>query len=315
MGRYLIRRTATMMLALFGISVLMFVMIRVIPGDIVQSIFGQVAHSDQAVAALRSYFGLDQPLWLQYLRWLAQVVHGDFGVSWRNQMPISDLIGSRLPVTLELTFLAMLVSGGLGIPLGVFSAVRRDSWMDNVVRVLSMFSLSVPEFFQGVVLILAFSLILKWIPSVSYVSLTDAPLTNLTIMLLPVLSLGTVRASNIVRMTRSCMLEVLSSQYVTAARAKGLSESAVYYNHALRSALVPIISILGLQIGYLLSGAVIVEMVFSLPGIGRLLVLAVSQRDYPLVQAVTVTLAFLFLATNLLADVLYSVADPRIRRS
>lgn len=315
MGRYLIRRFTSMMVALIGISVLIFVMIRLIPGDIVQAIFGQVAHTEEAVAALRAYFGLDQPIWLQYVHWLGQVAQGDVGESWRNQIPITELIGSRLPVTLELTFLAMLVSGGLGIPLGIFSAIKRNSWMDNVVRLLSVLSLSVPEFFQGVVLILGFSLILKWIPSVSYVSFADAPLTNLTIMMLPVVSVGTVRASNVVRMTRSCMLEVLSSQYVMAARAKGLSESAVLYRHALRSALVPIIAILGLQVGYLLSGAVVVEMVFSLPGIGRLLVLAISQRDYPLVQVVTLTLAFLFLATNLLVDVLYSVADPRIRRT
>jgi peptide/nickel transport system permease protein len=301
-----------MLFALFGISVIIFVLIRLIPGDTVSSIMGTAVNSPEAAATMRAYFGLDQPIWKQYVHWLGQFIQGDMGMSWRNRMTVTSLILQRIPVTIELTVLAMLLSVLSGVPLGVLAAVKRNTLVDGCINILSTLSLSIPEFFQGIVMIVFFSVALNWIPSVRYVSFLENPAQNLIIMLLPALSIGTVRAANVVRMTRSCLLEVLSSQYVVVARAKGLQEKVVIFKHALRNALIPIVTIIGLQVGYLLSGAVVVEMVFSLPGIGRLLVLAITQRDFPLVQGITLTISFLFLSTNLLVDVLYSFIDPRV---
>jgi peptide/nickel transport system permease protein len=315
MLQYLSRRAIAMVFALFGLSVIIFVLIRLVPGDTVQAILGQSDFTKETLSAMRAYLGLDQPIWLQYVQWLGRVVHGDWGSSWRNQIPVTDLIGSRLPVTLELTVEAMLVSIGFGVPAGLIAARWRDSAIDGAVRLVSILGLSIPEFFTGILLILVSSRILNWTPSVNYVSWSEAPLTHVIIMLLPALAAGAPRAGTTARMTRACLLDVLSSQYVLAARAKGLSDRVVIYKHALRSALVPIIAVVGLQVGYLLGGALVVEVLFSLPGAGRLLVLAVTQRDYPLVQGLSLTIAFLFLSTNLLVDVLYSVFDPRIRHA
>lgn len=312
MGNYLLTRTLSLLFALFGISAIIFVLIRMIPGDTVTSIMGTTVNSPEAAAAMRAYFGLDQPIWKQYAHWLSQFLHGNISMSWRNHIPVTDIILQRIPVTIELTVLAMLISTLFGVPLGVVAAVKRNTWVDSSLNVLSTVSLSIPEFFQSIAMIVFFSNTLHWIPSVRYVSFLESPAQNLVIMLLPALSIGTVRAANVVRMTRTCMLEVLSSQYVIAARAKGLSEKAVIFKHALRSALIPIVTIIGLQVGYLMSGAVVVEMVFSLPGIGRLLILSITQRDFPLVQGITLVISFLFLTTNLLIDILYSFIDPRV---
>ncbi len=301
-----------MFFALFGISVIIFLLIRLIPGDTVSSIMGTAVNSPEAAASMRAYFGLDQPMWKQYLHWLSQLLQGDMGMSWRNRMPVITLILQRIPVTIELTILAILVTVLVGVPLGVLGAIKRNTLLDGFINVLSTLSLSIPEFFQGIAMIVFCSTVLKWIPSVRYVSFLENLPENLIIMLLPALSIGTVRAANEVRMTLYCMLEVLSSQYVKVARAKGLQERVVIFKHALRSALLPIVTIIGLQVGYLLSGAVVVEMVFSLPGIGRLLVLSITQRDFPLVQGITLVISCLFLSTNLLVDILYSYIDPRV---
>ena len=302
-----------MVFTLFGLSVLVFLLARLIPGDVVQVSLEQAERTPEMVQELRSFFGLDQPLYVQYWRWLSDVLQGDLGTSWRSGNSVMDLILDRLSVTAELTILAMVVSIGLGVPLGILAATRQNSPLDYLVRVMSMFSLSIPEFWQGIMLILVLSITLGWIPSLEYVDFWKDPATNLSIMILPAVSVGTVASANIVRMTRATMLEELRQDYVRTARAKGLHDRVVIYSHALKNTLIPVVTIAGLQIGYLMGGIVVMEAVFTLPGVGRLMLLAISQRDYPLIQGVVLFIATIFVFSNLLVDVLYAYVNPRIR--
>ena len=241
------------------------------------------------------------------------MLQGDLGTSWRSGNSVTSLILDRISVTAELTILAMVVSIGLGVPLGIVAATRQNSPLDYLVRVMSMFSLSIPEFWQGIMLILVLSITLGWIPSLEYVDIWKDPVTNLSIMILPAISVGTVASANIVRMTRATMLEELSQDYVRTARAKGLHDRVVVYSHTLRNTLIPVVTIAGLQVGYLMGGIVVMEAVFTLPGVGRLMLLAISQRDYPLIQGVVLFIATIFVFSNLLVDVLYAYVNPRIR--
>jgi len=265
------------------------------------------------VAELKRFFGLDQPWWLQYARWIGELVHGNLGTSWRTGKPVIALILERLPVTLELTMLAVGFAMVLGIPAGIVSATRRDQTVDNVTRVGTLLGLSIPVFWQGTMLILFFSVYLRWMPPVVWVDFFTDPKRNLTIMVLPALCLGTASAANIARTTRSCMLDVLRSEYIRTAAAKGLTGRLVILKHALKNALIPIVTVAGLQIGILLGGTVVVEEVFTLPGIGRLVLWSIYQRDYPLTQSTILFIAVMFMAINLAVDVLYSYLDPRIR--
>ena len=241
------------------------------------------------------------------------MLQGDLGTSWRSGNSVTSLILDRISVTAELTILAMVVSIGLGVPLGIVAATRQNSPLDYLVRVMSMFSLSIPEFWQGIMLILVLSITLGWIPSLEYVDFWKDPGTNLSIMILPAISVGTVASANIVRMTRATMLEELRQDYVRTARSKGLHDRVVVYSHTLRNTLIPVVTIAGLQVGYLMGGIVVMEAVFTLPGVGRLMLLAISQRDYPLIQGVVLFIATIFVFSNLLVDVLYAYVNPRIR--
>ena len=313
MRQFIVVRLISMVFTLFGLSVLVFLLARLIPGDVVQVSLEQAERTPEMVQELRSFFGLDQPLYVQYWRWLSDVLQGDLGTSWRSGNSVMDLILDRLSVTAELTILAMVVSIGLGVPLGILAATRQNSPLDYLVRVMSMFSLSIPEFWQGIMLILVLSITLGWIPSLEYVDFWKDPATNLSIMILPAVSVGTVASANIVRMTRATMLEELRQDYVRTARAKGLHDRVVIYSHALKNTLIPVVTIAGLQIGYLMGGIVVMEAVFTLPGVGRLMLLAISQRDYPLIQGVVLFIATIFVFSNLLVDVLYAYVNPRIR--
>ena len=313
MRQFIVVRLISMVFTLFGLSILVFLLARLIPGDVVQLSLEQAERTPEMVNELRSFFGLDQPLHVQYWRWLSDVLQGDLGTSWRSGNSVTGLILDRISVTAELTILAMVVSIGLGVPLGILAATRQNSPLDYLVRVLSMFSLSIPEFWQGIMLILVLSITLGWIPSLEYVDFWKDPGTNLSIMILPAISVGTVASANIVRMTRATMLEELRQDYVRTARAKGLHERVVIYSHTLRNTLIPVITIAGLQIGYLMGGIVVMEAVFTLPGVGRLMLLAISQRDYPLIQGVVLFIATIFVFSNLLVDVLYAYVNPRIR--
>jgi peptide/nickel transport system permease protein len=315
-GRYVVVRLYSMAITLVGLSVLVFLMLRLVPGTVVEQLIGADAIASPAmVAELKRFFGLDQPWWQQYGRWVAALAHGDLGTSWRTGKPVVALILERLPVTIELTTLAVGFAMLLGIPAGILSATRRDQAIDNVTRVGTLLGLSVPVFWQGTMLILFFSIYLRWMPPVMWVDFFADPGRNLTIMALPALCLGTASAANIARTTRACMLDVLRSEYIRTAAAKGLARRRIVLKHALKNALIPIVTVAGLQIGILLGGTVVVEEVFTLPGIGRLVLWSIYQRDYPLTQSTILFVAVMFMAINLAVDVLYGYLDPRIRYS
>ena len=316
MARYVVVRLYSMALTLVGLTVLIFLMLRLIPGTVVEQMIGADAIVSPAmVAELKRFFGLDQPWWVQYARWIGELLHGNLGTSWRTGKPVVALILERLPVTLELTMLAVAFALLLGIPAGIVSATRRDQAVDNLTRVGTLLGLSVPVFWQGTMLILFFSVYLRWMPPVVWVDFFTDPRRNLTIMVLPALCLGTASAANIARTTRACMLDVLRSEFIRTAAAKGLAGRVVVLKHALKNALIPIVTVAGLQIGILLGGTVVVEEVFTLPGIGRLVLWAIYQRDYPLTQSTILFIAVLFMTINLAVDVLYGYLDPRIRYS
>src|SRR6266496_3292369 len=316
MGRYIVVRLYSMALTLVGLTVLIFLMLRLIPGTVVEQMIGADAIVSPAmVAELKRFFGLDQPWYVQYSRWVAELAHGDLGTSWRTGKPVTQLILERLPVTLELTGLAVGFALVLGIAAGIVSAIRRDRAIDNVTRVGTLLGLSVPVFWQATMLILFFSIVLRWMPPVVWVDFVTDPRRNLTIMVLPALCLGTASAANIARTTRASMLDVLRSEYIRTAAAKGLAARALVLKHALKNALIPVVTVAGLQVGILLGGTVVVEEVFTLPGVGRLVLWSIYQRDYPLTQSTILFIAVMFMTINLVVDLLYGYLDPRIRYS
>jgi peptide/nickel transport system permease protein len=291
-------------------------MLRLVPGTVVEQMIGADAIVSPAmVAELKRFFGLDQPWWRQYAIWIGGLAQGDLGTSWRTGKPVIALILERLPVTIELTGLAVAFALLLGIPAGIVSATRRDQAIDTATRVGTLVGLSIPVFWQGTMLILFFSIYLRWMPPVVWVDFFADPWRNVTIMVLPALCLGTASAANIARTTRACMLDVLRSEYIRTAAAKGLSDRLVVLKHALNNALIPIVTVAGLQVGILLGGTVVVEEVFTLPGVGRLVLWSIYQRDYPLTQSTILFIAVMFMTLNLAVDVLYGYLDPRIRYS
>ena len=315
MRAYLVERLLAMGLTLLGVSLLVFAMVRLIPGTVVEQLLGQAAMaSPEVTASFRRFFGLDQPLHVQYLGWLGGMLRGDLGASWLSGKPVLALFLERLPVSAELAVLAVGWSLAIGVPLGTGAAVWRGGVRDGAIRVAATLGLSLPAFWQGTVLILLFSVYLGWMPSIQWVPLTRNPGANLAIMALPALTLGTASAAMITRMSRSAMLDVLGREFVRTARAKGLPERQVTFHHALRNALIPVVTVAGVQLGYIVGGIVVVEDVFTLPGVGRLLLDAIFQRDYPVVQGVILLLAAAFMALNLAVDLLYAALDPRLRR-
>ena len=314
MWRYALRRLAAMAATLLGVSVIVFVMMRLIPGTVVEQLLGQSALiSEETLRSLRAFFGLDRPWHVQFTDWLGGALRGDLGTSWRSDRPVLDLILARLPVSAELAVGAVAWSLLLGVPLGALAALRRGTTCDSSIRFTATLGLSVPAFWQGTLLILVFSLYLQWMPPLQWVSITEDPRGNLSLIALPVVTLGTATAAVITRMTRSSMLDVLRQDYVRTARAKGAAEARVAGRHGLRNALIPVVTVAGVQMGYILGGIVVVEDVFNLPGVGRLLLDAIFQRDYPVVQGTILVGAALFMLLNLAVDLLYAVIDPRIR--
>ncbi|MHB1004900.1 MAG: ABC transporter permease [Chloroflexota bacterium] len=313
MWRYVGRRALAIVPALLGLSVLIFLMVRIIPGTVVEQLLGDTLASKETIEALRAYFGLDKPIYVQYFEWLGRVVTGDLGTSWRTGKPVLQMISDLLPLTGELAILSVLVSMIVGVSLGIISAIKQDSWIDNVARVAALFGLSMPVFWQGTMLILIFSLYFNWMPSIMWVPLWQNPVENLKILALPAICLGTASAASVMRMTRSCMLDVMRQEYVRTARAKGLREQTVIVVHALRNAIIPVITVIGVQLGYQFGGVVVVEEVFTLNGIGRLVLSGIYQRDYPVVQGTILFIGVIFMISNLLVDVLYGFFDPRIR--
>src|SRR5919202_2136722 len=311
MGRYILGRLAATLPVLLLVSVVIFSLIHLTPGDPATVMLGSEASPDD-VQRVRQELGLDQPLHLQYLIWLGRVLRGDLGHSIRTHQPVAEAILQRLPVTVELALAALTVSLAIALPAGMVSALRRDSPADSTSRVLALLGVSVPNFFLAMLLIYVFSLKLRWLPPIGFVPLVTDPVGNLKSMLMPALTLGAALAAVVARLTRSSLLEVLGQDYVRTAWAKGLSEAVIVRRHALKIALIPVVTVVGLQIGALLGGAIITETVFALPGIGRLIVDSIFQRDFPLIQGVVLFLTLIFLGVNLAVDLLYAWLDPRI---
>lgn len=312
MLKFILHRALATGPVLLLLSLIVFSLIHLIPGDPVQIMLGE-ENDPHALQALRRELGLDRPLVEQFLRWLWRLLHGDFGRSLRSHQPVLEAISERLPVTIELTVLAMLISLCIALPAGVISALRRNSVLDVLSTMTALTGVSIPNFFLGILLILAFAQELQWLPSSGYVSPLESLGLNLKTMLLPAVTLGTGLAAIIMRMTRSSLLEVLRHDYVLTARAKGLAESRVIMRHALKNALLPVTTILGLQMGTLLGGAVLTETIFALPGLGRLVVDSIFARDFPIVQGVILFLALTRITCNFVVDITYALLDPRIR--
>ena len=314
MGAYVLRRLLLVVPTLFGASVLVFALMRLIPGDVVDVMLGSdVVMNPAERAILRAMFGVDQPLHIQYLRWLGSVLQGHFGTSLRTTQPVLDMIFQRVGITVELALLSVVLSAVVAVPLGMMAAIRRNGATDLAAHTVTLLGLSMPYFWVASLLLLASSALLQWSPSLIWVSPFERPLTNLSQIALPVLSLSAGLMAIVMRMARSAMLEVLDQDYIRTARAKGVRERGVMVRHALRNAAIPIITVIGLQTGYLLGGAVVIEQIFGLPGIGLMILDGIYQRDYPVVQGAVLFVAVVFVVVSLLVDLTYAFLDPRIR--
>ncbi len=315
MTAYLAKRLLSLPPTLLGVSLLTFLFLRLIPGDAISVRLGtSTALSAEQLAQLRVYFGIDQPLHVQYVTWLGSLLKGDAGFSIRTGQAVTTEIALRLPTTIELALAAAAVALGIGIPLGLASALRPNSAVDLFARGFGLLGLSLPNFWLGTLLILLFARYLRWMPNTGgYVDLLTDPVANLKFLVFPAVTLGLAMAAVVMRTTRSAMLDVLGADYIRTAHAKGLHPRVVINRHALKNGLIVVLTILGIQVGYLLGGAVVVEEVFSVPGLGRLLLNAINQRDYAVVQASVLLIALLFVTVNTVVDILYGYLDPRIR--
>jgi peptide/nickel transport system permease protein len=313
---YLAQRLLTFPLILLGVSLLVFVAIRLVPGDAITAMLGTEAGLLTPVqrAALAEYFGIDQPIHIQYWRWLTGLLEGNFGISTTYGRPVLGIILERFPLTLELALLSMLIALAAGIPAGVFAATHSERASDLGVRLFAMIGQSTPSFVFALLIIYVLSVYFGYLPAMgTFTSLFDDPIANLSQLIFPAITLGLAFAASVTRISRAAMLDVLSEDYVRTARSKGATGRSVVWRHALPNALIPVVTLSGVEFGYLLGGAVIVEEIFALPGIGRLVLDAINQRDYALVQGTVLFIAFNFLVVNLLVDLAYAALDPRIR--
>lgn len=310
---YILKRLLLTIPVLFGMSLLVFSLIHLVPGDPARVMLGLTA-TPENIETLHRQLGLDQPLWQQYLTWLWNLLQGDLGTDFRSHEPLTNMLLNRLPVTLELTVLATLISILIAVPLGVLGAAKRRGAADIGGTAVSLVGISVPDFWLGVLLVLLVSLKLDWLPPSGYRSIEEHGLVaNLRYMLLPAITLSISMAAVLLRTTRAAMLEVLDQDYIKFTRAKGMRERIVIYKHALRNASIPIVTVLGLQFGYLLGGAVIVETIFNLPGIGKMTLNAVNTRSYPIIQGGVLVIGLLFMLVNLITDLLYALLNPKVR--
>ncbi|MGY1642893.1 ABC transporter permease [Geodermatophilus sp. SYSU D00703] len=313
MTGYLLRRTGQSVVVLAGVSVIVFALVHLVPGDPVRLALG-TRFDQETYDALRARAGLDQPLAEQFLGWSGRALTGDLGVSFRSGETVTSLIAERLPATLTLAFASILVALLIAVPLGTLSALHPRSVVDRVATVLSQIGISVPDFWMAIVLILVFAGTLGWLPSGGYVPLTEDPVGWLERLVMPALVVGVVSGSVITRFVRSSVLEARGADHVRTAQAKGLPSRHVFGWHVLRNALLPLVTVTGVQLAYLLSGVVVVEIVFAWPGLGQLALQAVQARDYPVLQGAILLFALVFLVINLVVDLLYTAIDPRIRR-
>jgi peptide/nickel transport system permease protein len=314
MRRYIIRRLLLMIPTLLGVAVLVFLLMRVVPGDIVEMRFaeGQFFNPEQ-VAKERARFGLDRPLWRQFLDWMWGIMRLDFGVSMWSGNSIAHEIAIRLQLSLQLAVMATLVAVLLAIPLGTLAALKQDSWVDYVIRLFSIAGLATPSFWLGIVMFLILLAVFRWIPPMIFTPLWEDPWQNLAQMIWPALAVGYRYSAVATRMTRSALLEVLREDYIRTARAKGLWQSLIVRRHALKNAMLPVLTVIGLEFAFLIGGLVVTEQVFNLNGIGLLFVQSIARRDYTLVQALVLLVAFVYILVNFGVDLLYGWLDPRIR--
>jgi peptide/nickel transport system permease protein len=315
MSSYIFRRIVALIPTLLGISVIVFLVIHLIPGDTISAMIGtQFKLTEAQAEALRSYYGLDKPLPEQYWLWLTAALRGDLGLSVRTGKPVLSEILSRYPLTLELALLAMLIAITIGIPVGILSAVRRNSALDLGGRLFSLVGLAMPSFWMGTLIIFVLSVYFHTLPnSGNYVGFFENPAENLKQLIFPAITLGFAFSAAVMRTTRSALMEELGKDYARTARAKGRTQSEVVLRHCLKNALIPIITLVGIETGYLFGGAIIVEEVYAMPGVGRLLLGAINQRDYALVQGTILFIALNFVFINLIADLTYALVNPRIR--
>jgi len=311
--QYIIRRLIQALFLVWGCATLVFFMVRLIPGDPVVQMLGP-EYTPEAAEAIRVKLGLDEPFHIQYLRWFGNMLTGDLGGSIATGETVVDIITTGLPKTLSLATLSFLIATAIAVPAGIVAALRRNTVFDYVASVVAFIGVSMPSFWFGILLILIFAVQLRWLPAIGYADpMEDGVVAWLERLILPSLAIGAAYSAILMRFVRAGLLEVLSSDYVRTARAKGVREHAVVLRHAMRNALIPVVTVMGIQLALLLSGTVVVETVFSIRGIGRILVAAIFDRDYPIVQGVILLIAVIFVMANLLVDIVYTFLDPRIR--
>lgn len=321
MANYALRRLIGLIPILIGISIIVFLIMRMLPGDVAAMILmgggedSTAGVSQETIDALREQLGLNQPLWQQYLDWAWGILQLDAGLSLWTQRPVFEEIFRRLPLTLELAMIGLTISLAVALPVGIISALKQNSWVDYLFRSFSIAGLALPNFWLATLLILGLTIWFRWTPPLGYVGLTQDPWRNIQQLFLPALVIGVSNAAVIARMTRSAMLEVLREDYIRTAWAKGLNLRAILSVHALRNAMLPVLTLAAIELGHLLSGTVVMETIFTLPGIGRYLIDAIFHRDYPVVQAIVLLMGVLFVVLNLVVDLMYGLLDPRIRYS
>jgi len=313
--QYILKRVLLMIPTLLGVAVLVFFLLRVLPGDIVELKYAGTGTyaPKQAIERERAQLGLDKPLWQQFLSWIWGIVRFDFGQSMWTGRPITHEIAIRLELSVELALMATLVAVLISIPLGTLAALRQDSWVDYFVRVFSIAGLAIPSFWLGILMILVFIIYFRWLPPLTFTSFWVNPKANLMQLVWPALAVGYRYSAVATRMTRSAVLEVLREDYIRTARAKGLWEKVILVRHALKNALLPVITVIGLEFAFLVGGLVVTEQVFNLNGIGKLFVEAISQRDYTMVQSLVLLTSFVFIFVNFVVDLINAWLDPRIR--
>ncbi len=312
MGAYIVRRLLLMFVTLIGMSILIFVMLRLVPGNITDIIFDSAGFVNPAAKKkIEKQLGLDQPIAVQYVTWIGGLMRGDLGYAYVSEKPAIEEILPRIPVTAKLALLALVFSTMFGVPLGVLSAVRQNTTLDYVLRVISLSGLSLPSFWLGLLILMAFVHFLGWIPI--YRSDTGSIWQEFVLLSIPAAAVGFRSSALVMRLTRSSMLEVLRQDYIRTARAKGASETAVNYDHALRNAVLPVVTIIGIEAAFLIGGLIVTETVFNIPGVARFLVEAIRWRDYPIVQNLVMFIAIIVVFVNFLIDMMYAVLDPRIK--
>ena len=317
MRDYLLRRLVLFVPTIIGASLVVFFLVRVVPGDpalaILQGSLGQNPFSQEDYDKLRKFMGLDEPMPVQYAKWFGSIIRGDLGESSIYRIPVSDILRRRFPVTLELTVLALAFTWTVAIPVGIFSALKQDTWTDYVLRVFSIVGVSMPLFWTGILILFALVVFFDWFPPVPFRSFQDDPWNNLQTMIWPAVALGYFAVAVLSRMVRSTMLEVLREDYIRTARSKGLVERVVVLRHAFKNSMLPVITLMGLQLAAIISGTVVLERIFSIPGMGNLILRAVTENDYYALQATVLAYAFVFLVLNLIVDLSYGWLDPRVR--